>query len=123
MAVAVVAVAWLCLALLLPHPAAVFPPRQERGGVSEGGDAALSTVGCRAASGVRGSGGDDDDGRVAYAPSSWARTATSMSLGERTFRFLAALVSLGDKTRLPLWAAAAEAAVFAGLAADAATWV
>ena len=92
------------------------------GGVSEGGDAALSTVGCRAASGVRGSGGDDDDGGVAYAPSSWARTATSMSLGERTFRFLAALVSLGDETRLSLWAAAAEAAVFAGLAADAATW-
>ena len=39
-------VAWSCLSLLLPHPAAVFPPRQERGGggVSEGGDAALSTV-------------------------------------------------------------------------------
>ena len=94
-----------------------------KGGVSEGGGAALSTVGRGAASGVRGSGGDDDDVGVACAPSSWAKAATSMSLGERTFRFLAALVSLGDETRLPMWAAATdEAAAFVRLAADAATW-
>ena len=124
MAVAVVGVAWSCLSLLLPHPAAVFPPgRRGGGGVSEGGDAALSTVGHGAASGDRGFGGDADDGGVACAPSSWAKTATSISLGESTFRFLAALVSLGDKTRLPMWAAAtAGAAAFAWLAADAATW-
>ena len=83
------------------------------GGVSEGGGAALSTVGRGAASGVRGSGGNN--GGVGWA--------TSMSLWERTFRLLAALVSLGDGTRLPVWAAATVgAAVFAGLAVDAATW-
>ena len=89
--------------------------------MSEGGGADLSTVGRGAASGIRGS--DDDDGGVASAPSSWAKAATSMSLGESTFRFLAALVSLRDETGLPMWTAAtAEAAVFAGLAADAGTW-
>ena len=47
----------------------------------------------------------------------------TMSLWERTFRLLAALVSLGDGTRLPVWAVATvDAAVFAGLAVDAATW-
>ena len=85
------------------------------GGVSEGGGAALSTVGRGAASGVRGSGGIDNNCGVGCA--------TSMALWERTFRLLAALVSLGDGARLPVWAAATVgAAVFAGLAVDAATW-
>ena len=55
-------------------------PQAGEGGVSEGGGAALSTVGRRAASGVRGSGGIDDNGGVAFAPSSWTKAATSMSL-------------------------------------------
>ena len=107
-----------------PSSCGISPQAGEGGGgVSEGGDAALSTVGHGAASGDRGFGGDADDGGVACAPSSWAKTATSISLGESTFRFLAALVSLGDRTRLPMWAAAtAGAAAFAWLAADAATW-
>ena len=69
------------------------------------------------ASGDRGSGGKD--GGVACAPSSWAKAATSMSPGESSFRLLAALVSLGDETRLPMWAAAAA---FTGLPTGAATW-
>ena len=90
-------------------------PQAGEGGVSEGGGAALSTVGRGAASGVRGSGGIDINCGVGCA--------TSMSLWERTFRLLAALVSLGDGARLPVWAAATvDAAVFAGLAVDAATW-
>ena len=83
----------------------------------------LRAASSRKTSGDRGSGGED--GGVVTAPSSWAKAGTATFPGVLSLRLLAALVSLGEGIRLPMWAAAAEGVAAAGpqvVAAFAAAW-
>ena len=72
------------------------------GGGGRGGDVGAvgePTPPAGGTSGVRGSGGDD--GGVLSAPSSWTKAVSSPG-EEQPLRFFAALVSLGEGTRLLL---------------------